>query len=203
MSGATLRQIRRRGDPSNTSWYKRDSSCPNDDGDLHSSYLDAFDCALVTQPGQRYDKSKRAKTCASERMAEMHHRILSNMPVDQGHVYPILLAYGLGRQCLRTPQEFAIYDTDFERWYNELIENTSRLNPAQILFQSKLGNKSILPFKTYNPNINHGVIAARSRQTRRSIENKRLAIIEHVIPKDNNWQTVKSKRFKKTRKNHR
>jgi hypothetical protein len=94
-------------------------------------------------------------------MANMKHHISDGRPADEGHIHPIKIAYGLGKQCLQipgTPGSVEQYTRAFRTWYDELIDGS---NPTRALFQEKLKTTDPYPLNAYNPNTNNEIIAAK------------------------------------------
>lgn len=83
-------------------WYKESKygSCPEDNFGLVASYLLRFGCDVKDAKNVRIHKSNEAKQCASQRMSDMKYRANNRRKIDGNHVYPILLAKGLGHECL-------------------------------------------------------------------------------------------------------
>jgi hypothetical protein len=169
----TLRRIYNRK-PRTSGWYKKDqrknkdedknsgAQCPDDRTlSVSESYWNEFGCSPLEQPFKRGEKSRAAKTCASERMANMRYHISDGRPADDGHVHPIKIAYGLGKQCLQipgTPGSVEQYKRAFRTWYDELID---RSNPTHALFQEELKTADPYPLNAYNPNTNNEITAAK------------------------------------------
>ena len=86
-------------------WYKKgkDARCPDDPTlSVRESYRETFRCVPSEQFISRETKSTAAKTCASERMANMKYsHVLKGHSANKGHLHPIKMAYGLGKQCLQ------------------------------------------------------------------------------------------------------
>jgi hypothetical protein len=162
-------------------WYKETNKggCPNDDETpLTSAYHNKFGCSVYDQPFEREQKWRSARTCASERMADMKHCIENGKCADNGHIFPIAVAYGLGKQCLEIPHTFGNpgqYKSNFRLWYNELIDGSPS---THTLFQNELGSNDPFPLEYYN--INKHTTERRPS----SPEKKKKS------PSNMNWETV-------------
>jgi hypothetical protein len=154
-----IRREKHRG----TKWYKTqpDGKCPDDETGLVHSYIQSFGCNPKDQPYLLLEHMGAAKTCASERMADMLHIVNKGKPADSDHVYPIVLAHGLGRKCA----SYAVgdtrqYDNDFRKWYTELV-SAARNKHIDSLFKQRLQTNTQYPLESYNIDQNSSVKRAQ------------------------------------------
>lgn len=129
-----------------SNWYKKSSGGPCPDNNprqqLSNSYWSEFGCFNRNTHSNKNTRSKQAKACASERMAEMKNRPRTNATANanKSHIIPIKHAYNLGYQCLDDPRFITkdSYTKDFRRWYNDLIES-NRTSTRHTNFTTILG----------------------------------------------------------------
>jgi hypothetical protein len=155
------------------SWYKqprKGASCPAERYDMSVAeiYWNAFGCTPTESVNQRFQKALAAKTCASERMAEMHHLLETGKPNDKGHVYPIKLAYGIGKKCLKMNRgvhahDLNEYDADFHAWYNQLKQAAPKGDDIDVLFQKENQIMHTHPLTSFNITRNNGIRCAQKR----------------------------------------
>lgn len=144
-----------------------------------------------------------ARTCASERMADMRSCIDNGKCADTGHIFPITAAYALGKQCLEIPHtngNVEQYKDEFRLWYNELI----RGSPAtHTLFQNEASSTGPHPLEDFIISKHDGI--QRAIRTRPITQPSNPVIptpnkISHAV--NMNWETVPSSKKKNTRKTH-
>jgi hypothetical protein len=127
-----------------SNWYKKSSGgpCPNINTkqQMVNSYWYEFGCQSHNRNDIKLNRSRKARNCASERMAEMYNRPI-NSTSNASHIPPIKLTYNLALDCVRDNESgfSTYYKQQFRKLYNELINN-DRSNPRHITFQTKLGN---------------------------------------------------------------
>jgi hypothetical protein len=95
-------------------------------------------------------------------MANMKYSHVSKgRSADKGHLHPIKMAYGLGKQCLQTqgtPLGSAEhYKRAFRTWYDELVKGS---NATHTLFQQNIGTTERYPLEAYDPNTNTKSLSA-------------------------------------------
>lgn len=186
-------------------WYKESKygSCPEDNFGLVASYLLRFGCDVKDAKNVRIHKSNEAKQCASQRMSDMKYRANNRRKIDANHVYPILLAKGLGHECLSlsndTKHLLEEYTHDFSSWYNQLVQGHPDIHA---IFNSKVHNTSISnPLNDYDVKTNRSVIATKNKTRKSNGLTHTNASISHVennngfieVPKKT--KTLKKKRL--------
>ena len=127
--------------------YKKSSGgpCPNTNPrqQMVNSYWYEFGCPKASNHTTRNIRSKQAKACASERMAEMknHPRTNATANANKSHIMPIKHAYNLGYQCLNDPRFYTkgSYVQDFRKLYNNLILK-NLTSPRHKDFEAILGS---------------------------------------------------------------
>lgn len=121
-------------------WYKRsrDGKCPDkdDDNNTFNAYWSHFGCFPHSNRIDRERKGKDAMQCAAERLADGKNVLLRKEPFDINHVYPIKLAYDMGKVCLKDTLYYDSYVEKFRNYYTELIQGHPDVHN---LFQSKYG----------------------------------------------------------------
>jgi hypothetical protein len=189
-----LRTIYSRGHQrsGSTAWYKKPTegaSCPEENRGvtLAKSYLDAFGCNNTDSKEQINRKIYEAMTCASERMAQMDHVFKQDIAPDRDHIYPIKLAYGLGKQCVgnsRSELQIDDYNIPFTIWYNELTRNGKR-EGINALFQENdqrdLNQNMHNPLTDFNVEKNTGIRRAlATRATSRSAQQQERILYQPI-----------------------
>ena len=144
-----LRQPTKKG-----AWYKkaRSGKCPDDNPQisLFQVYLNEFGCFDNDQPFILKEKARSARNCTAERMADMRQLVENDEQADNNHIYPIKVAYALGKHCSllkKNKYEYDIYINNFRKWYSELIKT----NNGKQIHKLFSGNKNIqYPLEAYD-----------------------------------------------------
>ena len=87
-------------------------------------------------------------------MADMKHAIESGKNPDAGHVYPIMLAYGLADTCIPgSTIELAdqFLTEPFRYWYDELRETSTQVHPIFVAKLNKLIAQKLKPEEIQYP----------------------------------------------------
>jgi hypothetical protein len=176
----------RKGNPS-IAWYKqeRGGTCPDDDKKpIQASYWAEFGCNKCDPTQQVEEQATKAEQCATERMANMKY---SGVTPDKGHVYPIQLAYGIGKLCSRCNShrlKEPFWENKFSRYYTEFVQDRPNINA---LFQGDI--------KKYKPELNAALNSVRKRSSIMTVKNPIKPTADA-----NGWITVKRGGKRLTRK---
>jgi hypothetical protein len=168
-------------------WYKQPTegaTCPPQDSmiSVKESYDNSFQCTNRDSVEGKKQKMKEAKLCASERMADMYVLLKSGHTIHKPHVYPIKLAYGLGKQCATSETDAIDYDKDFEFWYNQLRQ----YGPPQLM-------NSV--FQKGNPSPQtHPLLGSHLAHNYRQPPIPRQISRPSIITTNNGWQQVSRQR---------
>lgn len=169
----------RTGDPS-VAWYKQEKggACPKNSIPIQQLYWNEFGCNKCDPTQQVESQTAKAEQCATERMANMKY---SGKTPDKGHVYPIQLAYGIGKICSacnshRLKPQF--WDAKFDKYYSEFVQGRPNINS---LFQGSL--------RKYNTAINNSLQLAI--QSSKSVQASRNPVTPMTY--SNGWTTVTRK----------
>jgi hypothetical protein len=181
-------------------WYKKSKGgeCPDNDKSLAQTYWNSFGCTHYDTPSLRREKRLSAKKCASERMADMNYFIRNGNTIDIGHIYPIAVAYGLGKKCIELPGslgDIEEYKNTFRNWYNELVSGSDVVHRQ---FQQQLNTNSNYPLNSYNPDTNNSIIyAQRVNPIILSQNMNNYKSNSSKSSNDRQWKTISSKKQKK------
>lgn len=188
----TLRQIYKsfhlRTKGKNNQWYKKSmgGKCPNRADTLKEIYWSEFGCSQHDQPHECIVKAENAKSCASERMADIQHLINMNKPVDISHIYPIIIAYGIGYKSYKLSGQkhlLSSYIDQFRKWYDELTNN--RLNTyIHLLFTDIIGKVGDYPLELYDMERNDTIPSIKSKVYIKTRKNTTS------MKQQNNWNTI-------------
>jgi hypothetical protein len=195
---AIYRKGSRRKIPLSSTWYKQpteDARCPaeNRTSSITDSYWNTFGCTDVDQPYDYERKMNEAKKCASERMADMYHHLEEGNLPDAGHVYPIRLAYGLGKKCAGFLSDKTLsetYTSIFRNWYNQLAQRGTG-NSIDSLFRGNQSSTSH-PLLGYNAKHNHSV--RRAKAPRRHVNTRANPVIhpQRNTNENGGWESIGS-----------
>jgi hypothetical protein len=164
-------------------WYKISSGgkCPDKDSKtslLFDSYWNHFGCSPYDFIADRESNGENAGQCVIERMAEAKKLLSKNVKIDADHIYPIKLAYELGRTCLKNTLKYNLFNEIIQKQYKDLIKEHPDVHN---LFQTQLGVGEF-PLEIYSKDIQTLIESKLKTELSRT----------NIHPKDENHKSKQS-----------